>query len=379
MTNENSVFVSDNKGREVLMRQVIERAFFACLLSLLFFIPIRGMDRCVSGRVITVKKDNFIPEKCGITRNEFEYIRGLNLYGKGLNVLSCGSTAFVNNIFPVGRGSQYLKGRSCLEVCDLVAEFLGFNYRDLSEASHVIQLRGPAILAYADYVDFNRDKLKRELCEYAEAIRWYGVEYLSDDRSFIESARRWVAGLKKQRANSDDIDDLECYTNSFERLVKLLALVNEFFGAAESFSVNVEGRITDVVQATMRVNRETCLEYMKCVNDKYLSTFNGGFTPSELSSLNADSLSCAQRVSCSYAQFAHTEYELMFYMNKGISTVTDVHAISYNDLCKWCEKLWAQNSVRNVSFVSLHAYFDSRKRQRGSSTTNENLVEVHVE
>ena len=118
---------------------------------------------------------------------------------------------------------------------------------------------------------------------------------------------------------------------------------------------------------------------MNCVNDAYLSAFGDAFTPGELSILTRDPLSCAQRISCNHAQFAHTEYELMFYINGRVDGVSDMHAVSYNDLCINCERLWARNSVNNVLFVSLHQYYDSRTRKRTSRTTNKNLREVHIQ
>ena len=99
------------------------------------------------GVVEAVKEQNFTPRTYHTSEEDFNYIKSLHLRGS-LNVLSSAGTTYVNNIFPVGRGSQWLKGKPCLEVCDLIAPHLGFNYRDVSEALHTIQLLGPSILSH---------------------------------------------------------------------------------------------------------------------------------------------------------------------------------------------------------------------------------------
>lgn len=262
-----------------MLKNIFARlSFFICFQSLFVIIPVCGMRVCDSGIIENVEKDVFSPVDYEISQDNFEYISNLRLYGAGLNVLSYNEVTLVNNIFPVGRGSQYLNGRQCLEVCDLIAGSLGVNYRDVSDAVNTIRLRGPTILRYSDYIGLKFQEIKEELHKYLNAIKYFGVEYVDNDQNFVLAARRRIGDLQPEYAA-----DLRAYTDRYENLIKFLTFLDAFFEAAHLIGVNTSGTINDVVNTAIQGANNLCFRYMNCVNDAYLSAFGDAFTPGELS------------------------------------------------------------------------------------------------
>lgn len=323
------------------------------------------------GVIETIKQQNFTPKNYSILEEDFNYIKDLKLYG-GLNVLLYAGTPYVNNIFPVGRGSQYLKEKPCLEMCDLIEPYLGFNYRDVSDALHTIRLLGPVISRYKEYLGWTREKAFSQYANYREMIQEYTLVAWDNDRNFIRNVQNLVLEIRKQ--DEELAHDIQMCANAYEALGKIY----DFLHATDSIGVPQTGTVQDIQTiAAQKTAAELCKRYMLCVNNVYLKSFGSEFSPYDRESIEKNPLNNAQRIAISYGKFAHTEYALMFHVthNRTIE-IPPLSAISYYDLCQDCEKLWAENIIDSIIFVSIKSYKDSRTRSRKNPNISLRMVQI---
>jgi hypothetical protein len=328
------------------------------------------------GSIESVNESSFDATKYGVPVADFAYVKGLKLM-PGINVLLHSGETYVNNIFPMGRGSQYLGDKQCLEVCDLIAEV--FDYRNASNALHIIHTNGEAILRYTDLLNLTKKQIFLDRERYMEAIRLYGIREYKNDRDFMEKARAFSNSFQNVSRDSlgyDLVSDIRVTVDMYERLNRVCSFIS-----ATDLIVATDGKtlVKNIVQTALQQNAvDLCRRYMIAVDDIYLSYFGAKFTLSDREKLEKDPLGNAQKVAISRAQFAHTEYELMFSITKGgKQSVPVISAVSYYDLCENCEKLWASKATtKEAIFVSIYEYVNSRKRSR--LNPNKLLREIQV-
>lgn len=288
----------------------------------------------------------------------FKYLNSLSL--SGLNVLICGNKIYVNNIFPVGRGSNQLQGRKALEVCDLVALSLKFNYRDYSDLTH-------NLIVYGNYLD-----------------RYINANPDSTLKDFDGKYKIFMSLINQQTFQTEEeiLTLIEC--NNY------LIQIKSFFDMCH-IDLSQDKKICDVLENLRKDVKDRLRNYMLEVN-RYLNYFDHSFTIKELEKVNAIDgvkevnagiLNYAQQISSQHSQFAHTEYELMYDLTHSnllnppsLNPIPSIEAMSYFDLCKNCENLWARKCIEKSVFISLRPYFDSRTRLR--ININNKLIEKQI-
>lgn len=317
------------------------------LIFLLFFLSVVCFSTTQpdfqSGAVSLVERKYYENDE------NFKYLNSLSL--SGLNVLLYADKVYINNIFPVGRGSDQLRGRKVREVCDLVAPLLGFNYRDYSDLKH-------NLLVYDGYLK-----------------RYMEVNPDSTLKAFDEKYKIFK-GLIEQK----------CFQTE-EEIFKLIEC-NDYLIQIKSFfdmyhiDLSQDKKICEVLEDLKQDVKKYLREYMLKVN-QYLNYFHASFTDDELNFVNTDVLKHAQQISINYSQFAHTEYELMYDLTHSnllnppsLNPIPSIEAMSYFDLCKNCENLWARKCIEKSVFISLRPYFDSRTRLR--ININNKLIEKQI-